>query len=189
MDVGLIVFIVLLIVFFLIPFSYYVYKGYKGSPQKRKNSTKEQQKYKDEKSTRPELRPVSSNPSNINAEIVQIAEYQRWLLRTFLAFLLYMFFLMILSDFANIGRNPDGLFRLIGLIFYFNLFYNAYNLAKTLRLDKPWQYIIYSLIPVLNLLCILFVSHQATKNLKEHSIRVGLLGIRHKDLIKLKYHS
>lgn len=60
--------------------------------------------------------------------------------------------------------------------------YFVYSLAKSLGEIRPWVYIIAMLIPIVSILALLNLIQKATKVLRAHNIRVGVMGANKEDL-------
>jgi len=59
-----------------------------------------------------------------------------------------------------------------------------YRLAKALQ-KTAWVYALAAFFPCVGLITLLSINFQATRTLRQHQVRVGLLGARHSDLENL----
>lgn len=110
----------------------------------------------------------SSKKEFSNAEILEIAKYQKWILWTVLASLVAIFIPYAL------------LFTSIVSVIL------VYQLAKALRSPNDIGYAIAAILPIIGIIALLVINGRATRTLRNHEISVGLMGARKKDLKNVK---
>ena len=67
---------------------------------------------------------------------------------------------------------------IIGIVF-------VYQLATAEKSSIPWLWAFLQIIPIVRLICLLILNQKATKILRSHNVRVGLMGGNSQDLEKL----
>ncbi len=58
----------------------------------------------------------------------------------------------------------------------FNMYW-VYRLCKALK-TTPWAYVVGMIIPLISLICLVLLNQRATKLLRAHGLKVGLLGVQ-----------
>ena len=112
-----------------------------------------------------------------------VARDQRIICLIFLCFLI----IMVAGFCAGVLQLPEShpiftimnvleiCIRIAALIF-------VYRLASSMKVARPWMYVIGMFFPWINLLVLAFLIPRATKVLRANNIRVGLLGYNKEDL-------
>jgi hypothetical protein len=75
---------------------------------------------------------------------------------------------------------------LVALIAYVALVCTAYRLAGLLGLPRPWVYILAMLLPCINIIGLLDLSHRANTWLTPRGVKVGLLGPSRQSIERLR---
>jgi len=118
-------------------------------------------------------------------DLVQIARSQRAIISLILVNLLLavgLFWSVIAlgpgsrsaGAMASVGLWVPLLLNLIAVVF-------IYRLAKALR-QTAWVYALAAFFPCLGLITLLLINFQATRTLRKHGVRVGLMGALKSDL-------
>jgi hypothetical protein len=83
---------------------------------------------------------------------------------------------VVVAMFISFGTIATGI---IGIYF-------IYKLAAALRSSCAWLYIILAFFPLIGLLALLYINGKATKVLKGHGVRVGVMGATMTDFDKIQ---
>lgn len=129
-------------------------------------------------------------------ELKKIAKYQSlvcWFLLFSILLNIFVFFIRIVGE-VDPGTQPLEAV-LMAIITYCQLFTRIavliamvvwyYKLAKSLKGKAPFLVIPLLFLPLINLLVVAHLVGKATRVLRAHNIRVGLMGARKEDLQNL----
>jgi len=111
-------------------------------------------------------------PEFTKQELFEIGKRQRRINLIFLSLLiLVLVSLNIRTSYCNMVIVVSAQI-IIGIFAIFQVFY----LAKALKYPRPWLWIIGMFVPVIKAICLLAISHNATKTLKANGVKVGIMG-------------
>ncbi len=108
-----------------------------------------------------------------NAQLCEIGKRQKQIL--------WMILICLVANIASRLLQAPVLIIVAALF----QFYFVYKLAKSVG-SMAWPYIILLFIPLLGLIGLFVLSDKATKILKNHGLKVGLMGVPSKELLKLQ---
>lgn len=138
---------------------------------------------------------VIPNPQWRADDLREVAKWQKyicWAILAQIAAILLMVFAAVAANnqqntTAAAAADTTGLITLIVRIVAVGFsIVCVYNLAKALRISGAILYAVAMFLPLIGLLAIISLSDKATKLLKEHGIKVGVMGADMSDIDRIK---
>lgn len=122
-------------------------------------------------STEPTAQPTPVQPhEQIEGSTLEIAASQRMVLIAVLVSL-------VSNGLLRSDALPVPLLLVVTVALVAFMMWAVYRLCRALSVT-PWIWMLSTLIPLINLLCLALLSQRATTHLKAHGIKVGLLGAK-----------